>query len=61
MENVTLNQRIYNEAVREALTVVWEAADRICVRGLEAALPSMVAMLLVHVPVLSQFPAALLD
>ena len=56
-----MNQRIYNEAVREALTVVWEAADRICVRGLEAALPSMVAMLLVHVPVLSQFPAALLD
>ncbi len=22
--------RIYNEAVREALTMVWEAADRIC-------------------------------
>src|SRR5215831_19132155 len=22
--------RIYNEAVREALTIVWEAADRIC-------------------------------
>ena len=22
--------RIYNEAIREALTIVWEAADRIC-------------------------------
>ena len=35
-------QRMYDEAVREALTVVWDASDRICGRRLKAALTSMV-------------------
>lgn len=35
-------RRIYAEAVREALTVLWEAADRICSKRLKAALPSLV-------------------
>ena len=34
--------RIYGEAVREAVIVVWEAADRICGKRLKAALPNLV-------------------
>ena len=36
---VPRGRRIYDEAVREALTVVWEASDRICSKRLKAALP----------------------
>ena len=35
--SVPKGQRIYDEAVREALTVVWEASDRICGKRLKAA------------------------
>ena len=35
-------RRIYNEAVREAVIVIWEAADRICGKRLKAALPHLV-------------------
>lgn len=35
-------RKIYNEAVREALVVVWEAADRICGKRLKAILPQFV-------------------
>ena len=34
--------RIYDEAVREAVIVIWEAADRICGKRLKAALPNLV-------------------
>ena len=34
--------RIYGEAVREAVIVVWEAADRICGKRLKAALSNLV-------------------
>ena len=34
--------RIYDEAVREAVIVIWEAADRICGKRLRAALPHLV-------------------
>ena len=34
--------RIYDEAVREAVIVIWEAADRICGKHLKAALPHLV-------------------
>ena len=37
--SVPKGQRIYDEAVREALTVIWEASDRICGKRLKAALP----------------------
>ena len=40
--------RIYDEAVRPALIVVWEATDRICGKRLKAALPSMVESLERH-------------
>ena len=45
---VPRGRRIYDEAVREALTVVWEASDRICGKRLKAALPSMVESLERH-------------
>ncbi len=32
-------ERIYDEAVRQALTMLWEAADRICGKRLKALLP----------------------
>ena len=35
-------RRIYDEAVREAMIVVWEASDRICGKRLKAALPYLV-------------------
>ncbi len=41
-------KRIYDEAVRQALIVVWEASDRICGKRLKAALPSMVESLERH-------------
>lgn len=36
------SRKIYDEAVREALVVVWEAADRICGKRLKAILPQFV-------------------
>ena len=47
-QSATKGQRIYDEAVREALTVVWEASDRICGKRLKAALLSMVESLERH-------------
>src|SRR3954470_23244704 len=35
-------RRIYDEAVREALTVAWEASDRICGKRLRPLLPTLV-------------------
>ena len=35
-------RRIYDEAVREAVILVWEASDRICGKRLKAALPYLV-------------------
>jgi hypothetical protein len=32
-------RRIYNDAVREALVVVWEASDRVCGKRLRPLLP----------------------
>ena len=40
--SMTKGRRIYDEAVREAVIVVWEATDRICGKRLKAALPHMV-------------------
>ena len=44
----TTVRRVYDEAVREALVVVWEAADRICSKRLKVALPSFLAALEKH-------------
>ena len=35
-------RRIYDEAVREALTMVWEAADRICGKRLHEGIAGLV-------------------
>jgi hypothetical protein len=43
-----LARRTYDEAVRQALIVLWEAADRICGKRLKALLPSLVASLERH-------------
>ena len=39
---VKKGRRIYDESVRQAVIVVWEAADRICGKRLKAALPHLV-------------------
>ena len=36
------SQKIYDEAVKEAMIVLWEAADRICSKRLKPALPGFV-------------------
>lgn len=36
------DRRVYDEAVREALVVIWEASDRICGKRLKAVLPCLV-------------------
>ena len=35
-------RRLYNEAVREALVVLWEASDRVCGKRLRALAPILV-------------------
>ena len=37
-----VGQRIYDEAVREALILLWETVDRICGKRLKAALPGLI-------------------
>ncbi len=44
----SVSRRTYDEAVREALIVLWEAADRICGKRLKAVLPSLVTALEQH-------------
>ena len=34
--------RLYDEAVRQALTLLWEAADRVCGKRLKALIPMLV-------------------
>ena len=41
-------RRIYDEAVRAAVIVIWEAADRICGKRLKAALPHLVESMELH-------------
>lgn len=43
-----VGRAIYDRAVRDALIVLWEAADRICGKRLKAALPGLVAALERH-------------
>ena len=41
-------RRIYDDAVREALVVLWEASDRICGKRLKALMPTLVAAMERH-------------
>jgi hypothetical protein len=47
-EPPAVDRRTYGEAVRQALIVLWEAADRICGKRLKAVLPSLVTALEQH-------------
>jgi len=38
-------RRVYDEAVREALVVLWEASDRVCGKRLRALLPILLPAL----------------
>jgi len=40
-EPVIRSARVYNEAVKSALILMWEAADRICGKRLKAAIPTL--------------------
>jgi len=42
------SRRIYDEAVKEALTVIWEASDRICSKRLKQLIPTMIEALENH-------------
>lgn len=42
------HKRVYNEAVREALILLWEAADRICGKRLKALIPTLLAAMEKH-------------
>ena len=39
---VRLRNRVYDEAVAQALTVLWEAADRVCGKRLKPLVPMLV-------------------
>jgi hypothetical protein len=41
-------RRVYDEAVREALIVLWETADRICGKRLKALLPTLIPAMEAH-------------
>jgi Integrase core domain len=41
-------RRVYSDAVREALIILWEAADRICGKRLKMVLPSLVSAMERH-------------
>jgi hypothetical protein len=40
--DVRLRNRVYDEAVIQALTILWEAADRVCGKRLKALIPMLV-------------------
>ena len=41
-------QRIYDQAVVEGLTILWEAADRICGKRLKCAIPALLEAMELH-------------
>ncbi len=43
-----LGRRVYDDAVREALIVVWEASDRICGKRLRPLLPILIEAMEQH-------------
>lgn len=43
------SQRIYDEAVKEALTILWETSDRMCGKRLKAILPMFIESMEHHV------------
>ena len=48
VKSVLSSRRVYDEAVKTALTILWEAADRICGKRLKAALPNLIRAMEKH-------------
>jgi len=48
IENKEPSPRIYDEAVKAAIVVLWEAADRICGKRLRAAWPTLIGVMERH-------------
>jgi hypothetical protein len=44
----SVRNRLYDEAFRQTLTVLWEAADRVCGKRLKALIPMLVAAMERH-------------
>jgi hypothetical protein len=47
-EDAARSERIYGEAVKSALILIWEAADRICGKRLKAVIPNLVGAMEKH-------------
>jgi hypothetical protein len=45
---ILVHRRVYDDAVREALIILWEAADRICGKRLKVILPSLIKAMEQH-------------
>ena len=48
LDGPTASRQIDSEAVRQALIVLWEAADRICGKRLKSILPSSISVMERH-------------
>ena len=48
LEVMIKSKRIYDEAVKETLIILWEAADRICGKRLKALIPNLVTAMEKH-------------
>jgi len=46
--SVNVGRRVYDQAVKDALIIVWEAADRICGKRLKAIIPNLVSAMERH-------------
>ena len=42
VKTMVAGRRVYDEAVKAALVIIWEAADRICGKRLRAAIPNLI-------------------
>jgi hypothetical protein len=42
------DKRIYKEAVKDVLIIIWEAADRICSKRLKAVIPDLINAMELH-------------
>lgn len=48
MNEIIISRRIYDEAVKKALIIIWEAADRICGKRLKASLFDYIDTMEIH-------------
>jgi hypothetical protein len=48
VKTMVAGRRVYDEAVKAALVIIWEAADRICGKRLRAAIPNLIRAMEKH-------------